>query len=786
MQSSWHKIARSGTFKTTVSVFAVALTVALVGCGEGSSSNSPVPVASSAPTPSPTQTGPVWRTLALGAGGYITGIDLETSFTGGDVRVIRTDTYGGYVWRDNRWEQLVTEATMPADERGPTGGGVTDVVIAPSRQDVFYMYYNNRVYRSENRGRNWVRSAAFGESAANANDDYRGGSFKLAVDPANSSVVYAATRDDDVRRSFDDGASWSTVTAVPVGQRTVNAEGRVVDAGAGTSVFFDASSGTINGRTAVVYASSWKNGIWRSADGGNTWTQISGPGRGPLHAWRSDVANDGTVYVANRDSGNNAVWRYRSGTWSIITPPGASIQTVAVDPAAANRIYAFTSGGIPYRSTDGGASWKRLNMPSARSSAGDIPWLSWTDEDFFSVAEVRFDPSVPGKLWAAQGIGVWTAQVNDTTETIAWQSTSRGIEQLVVNDIISPPGGKPVTAVWDRSIFYSQSLDEYPSTHGQSNKFNSTWDIDWSPANPQFIVSNTSDHRYCCLDQSDPTKAGWSADGGRTWTTFQTFPQIDSSINPTKPTRKWGDPLAFPDSRFGFGNIAVSADNINNIIWLPSWNRQPAYTLDRGATWQIIRLPGEVNDAYNSHYASFLNRKVLAADRVEPGTFYYYNAAGTNIAGVWRTRDGGRTWTRMFTGELTPFSVYNAALKAVPGVGGHLFFTPGRLSGNPNIALKRSKDGGATWSDVPNASRVAAFGFGKPKTDGGYPAIFIAGTVAGKYGVYRSDDEGATWISMGIPNGSLDIVTAIDGDKDVFGRVYVGFIGSGAAYGQMQ
>lgn len=39
---------------------------------------------------------------------------------------------------------------------------------------------------------------------------------------------------------------------------------------------------------------------------------------------------------------------------------------------------------------------------------------------------------------------------------------------------------------------------------------------------------------------------------------------------------------------------------------------------------------------------------------------------------------------------------------------------------------------------------------------------------------------------MGIPNGSLDVVTSIDGDKDVFGRVYVGFVGSGAAYGQMQ
>lgn len=763
-------------------VLASALVLALVGCGGGSDSSGSQPVATPSPTPSPTSSGPVWRTLALGAGGFVTGIDLEASLTGGDVRVVRTDTYGGYVWRNNRWEQLVTATSMPVDERVPTGGGTSDVVIAPSRQNVFYMYFNSRFYRSEDQGRNWVRSTAFGESAANANDNYRTGSYKIAVDPANSDIVYVGTRDDGVRRTTDAGSSWTKIGSIPAGKRTFDDQGRLVDAGGGMSIFFDPAGGVTNGRTNVVYASSWQNGIWRSGDGGATWTQISGGGNGPEHAWRSEIARDSTLFVVNGNNGTGGVWRFRGGSWTNISPSGSGIQTVAVDPFAANRVYAFSDGGTPFRSLDGGTTWTRLRTPSVRSATGDVLWHAWTSEDYFSLAQVKFDPSVPGKVWAAQGLGVWTAQLSDTSDTITWQATSRGIEQLVVNEIISPPGGKPVTAVWDRSTFYSESLDAYPATHGPSQLFNSTWDLDWSTSNPKFVVSNTSDHRFCCLDQGNPTKAGWSADGGKTWTTFPSFPQIDSSINPTDPTKVFGDPKAFPNTRFGFGNIAVAADNIDNIIWLPSWNRQPAYTLDRGATWRIIRLPGEVNEQYNSHYANFLNRKVLVSDRVLPGTFYYYNAAGTNITGVWRTRDGGRTWTRMSTGEITSFSVFNATLKSVPGNGGHLFFTPGPLQGNPDIPLKRSKDGGATWTDVLGASRVADFGFGKPKTPGGYPAIFIAGTVGGKYGIYRSDDEGATWVPLGIPNGSLDIVSAVEGDKDIFGRVYVGFSGSGAAY----
>ena len=49
---------------------------------------------------------------------------------------------------------------------------------------------------------------------------------------------------------------------------------------------------------------------------------------------------------------------------------------------------------------------------------------------------------------------------------VTWNDQSVGIEQLVANQIIVPPGGKPVVASWDRPFFYVSDPNAYPSTYG--------------------------------------------------------------------------------------------------------------------------------------------------------------------------------------------------------------------------------------------------------------------------------------------------------------------------------
>ena len=78
---------------------------------------------------------------------------------------------------------------------------------------------------------------------------------------------------------------------------------------------------------------------------------------------------------------------------------------------------------------------------------------------------------------------------------------------------------------------------------------------------------------------------------------------------------------------------------------------------------------------------------------------------------------------------------------------------------------------------------VCTFGYGAPATAGGYSSIYIVGYVNNVYGIWRSDNDGQSWIQIGdYPDGSLDQIKTISGDPNIYGQVYVGFEGSGFAY----
>jgi hypothetical protein len=177
-----------------------------------------------------------------------------------------------------------------------------------------------------------------------------------------------------------------------------------------------------------------------------------------------------------------------------------------------------------------------------------------------------------------------------------------------------------------------------------------------------------------------------------------------------------------------------------------------------------------------------LQRRTLTADSVLPNTFYLYHSG----KGVYKSGDGGLSWTLVYKQELTPFSVFNAKLRAVPGKSGHLFFTPGPLDGVDG-PFKHSTDGGSTWTTIPDVTRVLSFGFGKTQSANAYPTLFIAGKLRGAYGIWRSVDEGKSWTQISeYPMGVIDGINAVEGDPEVFGKLYIGFGGNGFAYGTPQ
>src|SRR6516165_5224389 len=82
-----------------------------------------------------------WQALPIGAGGFLTGLSIAQDGT----MVVRTDTYGAYIWNGTEWQQLITATSMPAAFVAHAqlyNHGVYEIQVAPSNSSVMYMVYD--------------------------------------------------------------------------------------------------------------------------------------------------------------------------------------------------------------------------------------------------------------------------------------------------------------------------------------------------------------------------------------------------------------------------------------------------------------------------------------------------------------------------------------------------------------------------------------------------------------------------------------------------------------------
>jgi hypothetical protein len=98
--------------------------------------------------------------------------------------------------------------------------------------------------------------------------------------------------------------------------------------------------------------------------------------------------------------------------------------------------------------------------------------------------------------------------------------------------------------------------------------------------------------------------------------------------------------------------------------------------------------------------------------------------------------------------------------------------------------LYHSKNSGAGATKVASVSQVYSVGFGKAATGATYPAVYIIGTISGASGVFRSTDEGATWLQVNDAQHQYGQMDNVAGDEDYYGRVFVTTQGRGIPYGQ--
>lgn len=716
-----------------------------------------------------------WSTIPIGGGGFVTGLVTATD-DGEAVLYARTDVGGGYRWdpASSSWEQILRTGRLDEGELEPADYSVLSIAVAASDPDRVIVLAGSdhepgggeeapqtgRILRSDDGGRSWRSSEQ--RWFVNGNQSMRAGTERLAIDPTDPELVVVGTQRDGLWRSVDGGSEWERVPdqRLPDG---VTDPGSGPQVGVTFAVFVPSPDG---GSTLLVGVAN--RGLYASPDGGSTWSLVEELASGEVPTSPA-VASDGVVLAVERPAAAAArLMRVDSvhadaTVRSIVAPEGGSGRwEVTVSPHDTERLvltdHAVRDGHL-WTSNDGGEIWRTHDI---EIDTRRLPWLGATDLDnYMSTGRLVFDPVDPDLLWFAEGMGVWRTRSLDES-TVEWEAVSVGIEEVVVSSIVHPPGGHVYVVVADRQGFRFDDLEHHPARTLIDPRFASGTSLDFSAGSADTLAWVGAESN---LDpaSAQPRGAG-SDDGGATW---REFDRMDRAM-------------------YG-GEVAVSATDPDVIVWLPTHATHPeafrsdplgvAVSDDGGRSWEVVR-PDVETDAFHRFFWWF-TRRALAADRVD-GSFYLMS----DEERFYRSTDGGRTWERAAHSPPCRADVdchVVGQLTAVPGRAGHLWATTGRGG-----VFRTETAGASPWTQLDGVADARAIAIGPPLVGSDEPTVFVHARRSAheSLGVMRSTDGGRSWTTIAEHPWDLAAqITTLGADPDRPGRVYVGFAGAGAVFG---
>ena len=724
-----------------------------------------------------------WRNVAIVGGGYVPGIIFNTSER--DLIYARTDIGGAYRWNASTRGWIPLLDWIGFDDWNLTGvDSLATDPVDPNRLYILAGTYTNSwtsqngaILRSTDRGQTFARTNLPFKSGGNMPGRNMG--ERLVIDPNRNSTLYLGARSGyGLWHSTDFGVTWARVTSFTATgtyvQDAGDPNGYLNDTLGVTWVVFDPRSGSAGSASQTIYVgvADLGNSIYRSTNGGATWSVLPGQPTGflPHHA---TLASNGTLYVTYSNKGGpydgekGDVWKLdtATGAWTRISPvPSTSSDNyfgyggLAVDAQNPNRLMVAALNSwwpdtILFRSLDAGASWTRIwdwgsypeRLLRYTLDITAAPWLVMTDtapvapvpspKVGWMIGDLEIDPFDSNRLMYGTGATVYGAEnlmAWDAGTQIDLKVMAQGIEETAILDLISPPSGAPlVSGIGDINGFRHDSLTTVPLRIANTPSFAAS-SLDFAELSPGFMVRVGNVNKS---ETPNVNRVGFSFDGGANW--FQASSE--------------------PGGVSGSGTVAAAAD-ANRVLWAPA-GAMPHFSTNSGSSWTASSgLPSGA---------------VVEADRVNPMKFY-----GVANGTFYVSNNGGASFTAAATGLPTP-----AQFKAVPGREGDLWLAGGTET--TSYGLWHSINGGASFTRLANIEEADNIGFGKAAPGQSYPALYTSAQVGTVRGIYRSIDAGASWTRINDDRhqyGRTD--GAITGDPRVFGRVYVATNGRGIIYGE--
>ena len=306
----------------------------------------------------------------------------------------------------------------------------------------------------------------------------------LVLDPRDGGTLLAAAKTGHlgptVFRSTDLGRSWQEAGRPPAFAKRDDGSGRAVD----HTFWLTPSTAAEPG---VWYAGTSPQGLFRSEDGGATWSPFSGINDDPRYLEWFGTVQDGT-------------------------PDGPKLHSIIVDPRDPKHLYFGMSGGGVHESTDGGASFRALIDGLEVVEGFDAGTPTFHDPHC-----IRICPSNPDRLYQQNHCGIYRIDRPSDTWVRIGRRMPKRVGDIGFNMVVHP---RDADAAWvlpmdGQTVWPRTSPDGKPAVYGTRNGGKTWRRLD--AGLPREQAWWTVKRQAMCADAGEPVGLYFGTTAGELW-----------------------------------------------------------------------------------------------------------------------------------------------------------------------------------------------------------------------------------------------------------------------------